>query len=131
MIAMITPVAWSSIGTACCSAPIVRSWKKGVLVSTPSACPRPDDCCAMSAYNEDPRSFVSLCRSIGKALDDGKLLRAQLLALQMPIGMLEPDHLSRLGRFAPIRHRHEPYPGHALTYVPTGDPTLHNAGPRE
>lgn len=52
------------------------------------------------AYDEDPRPFVGLCRAIGKALDDGNLLRAQLLGLQMPVGLLESDHLSRLGCFA-------------------------------
>lgn len=56
----------------------------------------------VSIYDDDPRPFVALCRSIGKALDEGDLLRAQLLGLQMPIGMLERDHLVRLRRFAPL-----------------------------
>ena len=54
------------------------------------------------AYDDDPRPFVTLCRSIGKALDDGDLLRAQLLGLQMPIGVLGRNHLARLKRFAPM-----------------------------
>lgn len=54
------------------------------------------------AYDDDPRPLVTLCRSIGKALDDGDLLRAQLLGLQMPIGKLERGHFARLRRFAPM-----------------------------
>lgn len=54
------------------------------------------------AYEDDPRPFVALCRSIGKALDGGDLLRAQLLGLQMPIGKLQRGHFARLGRFAPM-----------------------------
>jgi hypothetical protein len=50
--------------------------------------------------DQEPAPFVGLCRRIATALDEGNLLRAQLLGLQMPIGTLRPHHLGRLGRLA-------------------------------